>query len=347
MAQLLISTTGTLNPVTIKDLGAVDFNHPLVDFVIYDTDSQSNEFYVQELYRSEDLQYALNVNHLTLKDDLGTNYTSLVDAIQYLTDSEVTITTTQIDNFSTAVSNNTDVAANTAARHDALTLGGAPGDTTDDTLNLAGQELTVNTVTTSTDGAMSSTDKTKLDGIATNANNYTHPNHTGEVTSTGDGAQVLDKTAITNKTEVTPEAGDFVLITDASDSNNLKKANLGTLPSSGLFDGAITINSFITTATFTGNADDWNPTNLATANAIRMSSTHNVDLTGIAAQEDGRFIIMYNVGLHKIKFKKNSPNSLANNRFLANTDYELFPNESILVHYDGTDNRWRIPAKGV
>jgi len=34
-------------------------------------------------------------------------------------------------------------------------------------------------------------DHTKLDGIATSANNYTHPNHSGEVTSTSDGATVI------------------------------------------------------------------------------------------------------------------------------------------------------------
>ena len=33
--------------------------------------------------------------------------------------------------------------------------------------------------------------KTKLDGIATSANNYVHPNHSGEVTSTADGATVI------------------------------------------------------------------------------------------------------------------------------------------------------------
>ena len=39
--------------------------------------------------------------------------------------------------------------------------------------------------------AFSDTEKTKLSGIATNANNYIHPNHTGEVTSTADGATVI------------------------------------------------------------------------------------------------------------------------------------------------------------
>jgi hypothetical protein len=33
--------------------------------------------------------------------------------------------------------------------------------------------------------------KTKLDGIATSANNYVHPNHSGEVTSSADGATVI------------------------------------------------------------------------------------------------------------------------------------------------------------
>lgn len=35
------------------------------------------------------------------------------------------------------------------------------------------------------------TDHTKLNGIAASANNYTHPNHSGEVTSSADGATVI------------------------------------------------------------------------------------------------------------------------------------------------------------
>jgi hypothetical protein len=41
------------------------------------------------------------------------------------------------------------------------------------------------------------TERTKLAGIANNANNYTHPNHTGDVTSTGDGATVIVSNAVT------------------------------------------------------------------------------------------------------------------------------------------------------
>jgi hypothetical protein len=47
-------------------------------------------------------------------------------------------------------------------------------------------------------GFMAAADKTKLDGIATGANAYVHPNHTGDVTSTGDGATVIAADAVSN-----------------------------------------------------------------------------------------------------------------------------------------------------
>ena len=60
--------------------------------------------------------------------------------------------------------------------------------------------ITVNgtiVVTGTVDGRNIATDGTKLDGIAANANNYSHPNHTGDVTSTGDGATVIANNVVT------------------------------------------------------------------------------------------------------------------------------------------------------
>jgi hypothetical protein len=45
---------------------------------------------------------------------------------------------------------------------------------------------------------MSAADKTKLDGVATGANNYVHPNHSGDVTSTGDGATTIAANTVSN-----------------------------------------------------------------------------------------------------------------------------------------------------
>ena len=47
-------------------------------------------------------------------------------------------------------------------------------------------------------GFMTGAQATKLAGVATGANNYSHPNHTGDVTSTGDGATVIANGAVTN-----------------------------------------------------------------------------------------------------------------------------------------------------
>lgn len=52
--------------------------------------------------------------------------------------------------------------------------------------------------TTVVNGFMTTTQVTKLDGIATGANNYVHPNHSGDVTSVGDGAQTIANNAVTN-----------------------------------------------------------------------------------------------------------------------------------------------------
>ena len=58
---------------------------------------------------------------------------------------------------------------------------------------------------------------------------YTHPNHSGDVTSVADGAQTIASTAISGKTLVTAATGDHVLVGDASDSDNLKKVTVQTI----------------------------------------------------------------------------------------------------------------------
>lgn len=63
---------------------------------------------------------------------------------------------------------------------------------------VSGKQLSTNDYTTP--------EKTKLAGIATGANNYTHPNHTGDVTSTGDGVTAIAAGVIVD-TDVNANAG--------------------------------------------------------------------------------------------------------------------------------------------
>ena len=64
--------------------------------------------------------------------------------------------------------------------------------------------------------------------VADGANNYTHPNHTGDVTSTGDGATVLAAAAITGKTALTTglASTDELLV---SDNGTLKRMDTSVL----------------------------------------------------------------------------------------------------------------------
>ena len=64
-------------------------------------------------------------------------------------------------------------------------------------LTLSGGAMTGAITTDSTfDGRDVATDGTKLDGIASGANLYVHPNHSGDVVSTADGATVIQVDAV-------------------------------------------------------------------------------------------------------------------------------------------------------
>lgn len=66
-------------------------------------------------------------------------------------------------------------------------------DATNDTITISATDTTYSDATTSTSGLMSATDKTKLDGIANNANNYVHPTGAGynHIPSGGSSGQYL------------------------------------------------------------------------------------------------------------------------------------------------------------
>jgi len=86
---------------------------------------------------------------------------------------------------------------------------------TDTTYSVGDGGLTTNDFTNA--------DHTKLDGIATSANNYTHPNHSGEVTSTADGATVIADNVVDEanlKVSNTPTDG-YVLTAQSGNTGGL------------------------------------------------------------------------------------------------------------------------------
>jgi hypothetical protein len=82
------------------------------------------------------------------------------------------------------------------------------------------------------DGRDLSTDGSKLDGIAASANNYVHPNHSGDVTSSADGAQTIAADAVTYAKMQNVSATDRILGRDSSGAGIVEEitpANLRTM----------------------------------------------------------------------------------------------------------------------
>lgn len=82
MAQIRLTTTGTLSPVTIEDLGSVDFTHPTTNSILFDTAVYGNPFTTEELKDSGDLQAAIVAGQITISDDLGNNIPNIRDFIE-------------------------------------------------------------------------------------------------------------------------------------------------------------------------------------------------------------------------------------------------------------------------
>jgi len=116
-------------------------------------------------------------------------------------------------------------------------------------------------------------------------------------------------------------------------------------------DTNILTNLTISPAVLTGDVDDWNPTGLAGASAIRVNGNNVSDIYGLAGGFDGRVITIINVDpTYSIDILSEQTSSLAANRFLfagqADT-IELEPDESITVRYDGTAQRWKPINTGI
>ena len=113
-------------------------------------------------------------------------------------------------------------------------------------------------------------DHTKLDGIAASANNYVHPNHTGEVTSTADGATVIADDVVDEanlKVSNAPTNGYF-LSAQSGDTGGLTWAEAG---------GGVTTDSNLNTVIGTDAGDAFDGNN-ATYNTL-VGHSAGTDLT--------------------------------------------------------------------
>ncbi len=100
----------------------------------------------------------------------------------------------------------------------------------------------------------------------------------------------------------------------------------------------------ITPDQITASVNDYNPTGLATALLLRLSSDASRTITGIAAGTTpaGRSLVLSNVGAQPIILANESSSSAAANRFAIGGSYTIPAGAGVSVLYDGTASRWRL-----
>lgn len=164
----------------------------------------------------------------------------------------------------------------------------------------AGGTAHANVVAAGAAGFMTGADKTKLDGIASGANNYSHPNHSGDVTSAGDGATTIATGAVTLAKMANMATASLIYRktagTGAPEVNTLAtlKTDLG-LTGTNSGDQTITLTGMVTgsgTGTFAASLGSFTKAQLSAAVSdgavlyvgdVTSNATHTGDVTGATA----------------------------------------------------------------
>lgn len=111
--------------------------------------------------------------------------------------------------------------------------------------------------------------------------------------------------------------------------------------------GAAKLTSSVAPAALAADANDFAPAGLATASRVKVSATAVRSITGLVAADDGRVVLLENVGAYDINLKAESTASAAANRFAFHSDAILPKNGGVVtLVYDAGLARWLLAGGG-
>jgi hypothetical protein len=110
--------------------------------------------------------------------------------------------------------------------------------------------------------------------------------------------------------------------------------------------GPVAFQGDLTPAQITADQNNYNPTGLAAAYVLRLSSDATRTITGLAGGADGRELILVNVGSQNIVLADEHASSTAANRFALDTSLTLGADTAARLLYDSTSTRWRLTGIG-
>ncbi len=183
------------------------------------------------------------------------------------------------------------------------------------------------------------------------------PDHTIYSTVTGAAAlyETIIHAAATYAPIATTETSAHAAATYATITNLALKAPIasptftGTATAADLaVTGSTTVaqlkGTVLSPAQIVADQNNYNPTSLATATILQLSSDALRTVTGLQGGAAGRALVVRNNGSFPIKFPFNSGSSSAGNQFITpdSTDYILAAADGMVLIYDGGTSFWYI-----
>jgi len=113
-------------------------------------------------------------------------------------------------------------------------------------------------------------------------------------------------------------------------------------PGAGLDAGtSVAFSGDISPAQITADKNNYDPTDLAKASVLRLTSDASRTITGLAGGVDGRVLTILNVGSNPIVLSNQNTSSTAGNRFAIGANLTISADQSASLIYDSTSQRWR------
>lgn len=107
----------------------------------------------------------------------------------------------------------------------------------------------------------------------------------------------------------------------------------------------VALTGVISPSQITSNQNDYNPTGMASASVLNLSSDAARSVSGLAGGAEGRVVALINTGSQNILLPNESASSTAANRFALGSDLAIGAKQSLMLRYDGTASRWYALAR--
>lgn len=155
-------------------------------------------------------------------------------------------------------------------------------------------------------------------------------------------------TGLSNSTSTLIHANQAAILSYDNTSSRWRVVNQSSIR---LFDRDIQLPQGVSPGALAASQNNYAPTGIATNAVLRLTASGAINITGLDASQaslgTSTLMAIHNIGSNAITLKDEDASSTAANRFALASDIVLNQDESCLLLYDATSQRWRALARPV